>query len=467
MDRQNIYFSLAVVATLLTAIGTLVARPRRAAWVRGVAVAGVVLSLVWAWATYQVPYDFKLFWNVGHDLARGIDYYRLDPHGDHQPILNPPTALPLFRAWALFPLRKGAKLWYALNALGVLALVPLSAAGLRARMESTAPSLPAFRRGILTAAIALSCSQAMGLALGQLALLTAFSVLAALYAQGSGRPRLAGLWLAVATVKVNTMLPFLLLFLRKKDRPTWATLGVGCVVLCLASGPIGKLPARVARTLEFINVTQEPGRVNDYGFTGPSHGSLVGLDHALYRLGLRDRGAIRLIQVAVLGALGVALFRAIRSGALAPGADTAAVTLYASIFLYHRSYDLVLLALPLTYAAMRLDATDAATRRSATCASVAILMALFVNPKGLQLFERWSFEIGPWGWVVQATVLPLATWLIVFALAGVWFGLTGPSTATVRAPFGRWIRRRSDLPAVRRHATAACVSQRRPASAAD
>ena len=96
-------------------------RPRRILTV-GV-MAGYIACLI---LTYQMPYDFKRFWQVGTDLWAGVDYYSLNPTGERQLILNPPTILPLFQLWALFPLQDSAKLWTALNAVCVFGLVPLA-----------------------------------------------------------------------------------------------------------------------------------------------------------------------------------------------------------------------------------------------------------------------------------------------------------------------------------------------------
>ena len=75
-------------------------------------------------------------------------------------------------------------------------------------------------------AICLSFSEASlkGLYLGQLGVFTAVMLLLALVAQGQGRPIWAGVCLFLATVKFVTVIPFLLLFLRRPDRWTWAVL---------------------------------------------------------------------------------------------------------------------------------------------------------------------------------------------------------------------------------------------------
>jgi hypothetical protein len=420
MDRQNLFCHLGVVVVLLTACAALAFRPRRWWFVRLIAVGGILLSLFWSWSTYEIPYDFKRFWQVGRDISGGVDYYGLNPRGDRQLILNPPTVVPLFRAWALLPLRKSARLWVGLNAVGVLGLVPLAYVALRARMGPDAPRLPRPLLAILSAALALSCSHIMGLALGQVSVLMAAALFAAVLLQARGRPGLAGLALAVATVKINTMLPFLALFLRKRDWPAWVGLGLGCLVLAFLSGSSpGEWPRQLAKTAETIHVTYQPGQVNDYGYAGPSHASLVGIDHALYRVGLRDRAWISRIQMGILAVLGVALVGGIRSGRVGQGTDCALVALYASLFLYHRTYDMVLLVLPMVLAALNSErASTEQGCRLTVRAAITLLLVPFVNPDGLKVLERWSLEGRSWTGLLQATALPASTWLVLLGGAG-------------------------------------------------
>jgi hypothetical protein len=413
----NLVYYAVVTTVLLTAIHAIVARPARPGRVRLIALGGFLFALGWTWVTWRLPYDFKRFWWVGHNLAGGVDRYGIDPWGEHDPILNPPTALPLFRLFAVVSLRTSAHVWTILNALGVLALVPLAQAVLRDRMGPDAPRLPRFRLAIVTAALALSCSHGMGLALGQVSLLTTVAILAALHAQGRGRPGLAGFCLAVATIKVNTMLPFLVLFLRRRDRRTWLSLAACCLAFCLATGPLSALPGRCIASLATIRGSFEPGHVNDYAYDGPAQSSLVGIDHALYRLGLRDRVLIQRVQIALLAGLGLALAHRVVRDRLRRDHACALVALYATLFLYHRVYDLVLLVLPLVFALLRAEETPGPSRRPLSCAGVLLLLALYVNPDGLRQLSASALELGRAGLLVQAALLPIAAWLVLASLA--------------------------------------------------
>jgi hypothetical protein len=402
---------------------------------RVLTVCAIIAYAVCTLVTYQMPYDFKRFWQVGRDLTTGADYYALDPAGQRQLILNPPTILPLFQIWALVPLRASAAVWTFLNAVGAFGLVPLAYHALR-RHETTGARLPRPMLGLLATALAISCSNGMGLALGQVSMLAVAAIVLALWAQASQRPWLAGLALAAATIKVNTMLPFLALFLRKRDVPTWLGLGSASLGLCLLTGPIADLPRRCTTTLQTIRATFEPGRVNDYSDLGDSHASLVGLDQALYRLGLRDRDTIADVQIVVLALVLAALAWHVRKSNVPRGASCAMASLVAGIFFYHRVYDELILVLPILYGAIRSRSEPIPDRSRAWYAVAALaLLVLFVSPDGLRLIHTQTSLLGMIGTLVRAAFLPLGAWLIVAALAIAWRATSLRPVATERSEF--------------------------------
>ena len=173
--------------------------------------------------------------------GRGMDPYCPARFTEH-PFLNPPTALPLFALFAVLPIRTSLAFWTLLNVASSLGLIALARSALmsqdrldaagdqaRAGLESLPPV------AIAGLAICLSFSEASlkGFYLGQLGVFTAVMLLLALVAQGRGRPIWAGVCLFLATVKFVTMIPFLVLFLRRPDRLTW--------VVLLASGRWARL----------------------------------------------------------------------------------------------------------------------------------------------------------------------------------------------------------------------------------
>jgi hypothetical protein len=168
--------------------------------------------------------------------------------------------------------------------------------------------------------------------------------------------------------------------------------------------------------LATIRATFEPGRVNDYSFDGESHVSLVGLDHALFRLGLRDRSMIRSLQFVLIATICGVTYTRLWSGRIDRAEACATLGLIAGIFFYHRIYDEVMMALPLVYGALRASSSEdrSERRRWAAFGSLALLV-VYVSPDGLRMLEAASFELGTAGVAIRSTLLPLAVWLILAA----------------------------------------------------
>jgi hypothetical protein len=410
------------------------------------AAAGIFLAAEIALLFPFIGYDYHVFWQVGRDVWQGIDPYA----PDHFPFLYPPNALPVCAVFALLPYPLSFSLWIAGNVLGLVALVVLAQRALRpfapkagqpGPEEDGAWGLPPPAVTVLTVALAVSEAARATLYTGQLSILATVLLLLALDAQGRGRPLRAGLCLALASVKAATVLPFLLLFCRKADARTWPALGGGVLGLCLLSGPPAQLPARLAVLRGHIDRLAAPGQVNDYSFDGPRSESLVSFDHALYRLGLRDRGLIRAGLYVLLLALGAWVLHQVRGRRRLPRAAACSlVALYAAVFLYHRTYDLVVLVLPLAYSAGQARVRTGGARRAFAACALCILVALFVKIDWLIALQRASLGWGAWGRVVQAAVLPCATWLILLAMTCLVIGArkcsckTGcPTNQTVRS----------------------------------
>jgi hypothetical protein len=380
--------------------------------------------------------DYQFFCRAGGDLWAGSDPYADPQFGEH-PFLNPPTALPLFALLDVVPLSPGLALWTIGNVVACLALVAWSQDTLRAQEAlghqggRVAWALSPVAIAGLTAALLISDASYLNLLLGQLGILAGALLLAALAAQGRGRLVCAGVCLALATVKVATLLPFLLLFIRKADRWAWAAFAATVLGLCLLSGPPSQLPARTAMLLERIQQLAAPGAVNDYSFEGSRHENILGFDHALYRLGLRDRRVIRVAQYLLLLALGAWVARqVVFRGGLPRAAACSLVALYSVVFLYHRNYDAVILALPLAYSVGQARAASGAARwLFATCA-VAILLVLYLDLALLREVFQWSLAQGAWGRVVQAVVLPYGTSAVVIAMICLVLGARQVQAAT-------------------------------------
>jgi hypothetical protein len=270
----------------------------------------------------------------------------------------------------------------------------------------------------LTSAVAISDASMLTTAAGQLSLFAAVVLTAALAAQARGWAASAGVLLALATIKVGTMLPFLLLFARKSDWRAWAAMAATTLALCLASGDPRELPARLAALPERIGQLEAPGEVNDYSFQGTQPDGMLGFDHAFYCLGLRDRTVIKFAQYAAVLMVGAGVaWQVLGRDRLPRAAACSLVALYSTVFLYHRSYDTVILALPLVYCAGQARSAGGPARWLLAVAGTAILLVLHLNIDLLREARRLSMEWGAWGRIVQAVALSYGTWLILLAMA--------------------------------------------------
>ena len=242
----------------------------------------------------------------------------------------------------------------------------------------------------------------------------------------------------MATIKINPVVPFLTLFLRRKDVPTWISLSVSSLGLCLLCGPLAQLPHRCQTTLQTIRGTFEPGRVNDYSDLGDSHASLIGIDQALYRLGLQDRRLISTLQVIVLTALLAALARRANRPDVPRANSCALAALVASLFFYHRVYDELILVLPMLLGAMRFaGATNLAEKRCWFAVFALSLLVPYVSPDGLRLIHAQTAAPGVLPAALRAIMLPLGVWLAAGALGiGWWASSTITARTSTHEPCG-------------------------------
>jgi hypothetical protein len=429
LDLSHVLYLAKGAAVLVAA--ALIFRVRvKPGLVWGVAAVGGVLVLCTLYSVFcalgtdqRAGIDYRIFRAVGSDVWAGVDPYAADRFAEH-PFLNPPSALPLLAAFALLPFQTGFLIWGALNLLGCASLIAFARGTLAAQERLAGPAagepepswaLPEVVLLGLTCALMVSDASLLAIALGQVSIMAAVALLAALAAQARGRPVAAGVLLALATVKVGTMLPFLLLFLRRADWRAWVALAVTTLALCLATVPATELPSRLATLFDRSQQLAAPGQVNDYSFEGTQPENILGFEHAFYRLGLRDRTTIRLAQYAAVLLLGAWVVRQLL-GRLPRAAACALVALYSTVFLYHRVYDAVILALPLVYSAGQARLASGRARYLFAGCAVAVLLVLNLNVDLLRLLTRLSLEWGGWGRAVQAVVLPYATWLILLAM---------------------------------------------------
>ena len=371
---------------------------------------------------YYVPSncgDFVYQWWGGAYALQGKDPYAVrgqDPPNEDRPgFIYPPFTLPFFEVFAIVPLATAKIILTCIHVLICLSLglltrrAPLAQDGDESVMLS--PALAA----LLTAPVILSISTHWGMKAGQLGFLVTFALLGALTAQARqpGRPVVAAAYLALAAVKVQTMAPFMLLFLRRRDLRTWLFLSLIMVVLLLVAGNPADLPRQFSAFFDAVAANREPGRTNDNSLLNPLANTNIGVEHVLYRLGLDHRPTITVLALTCTLGLGVWLAYIINSKQDLPrGACCSLVTLYSTVFIYHRTYDLCILILPLFYSVSRLHTVARPARWCYAWVVVAVLLVLNA-PYGE--FYRIQIQYSSSA-ILRILVLPSVTYLILSAM---------------------------------------------------
>ncbi len=411
--------TLGVALSLAVVVRLMIASPERPrAWAYALAGLGLLAYLAWIAAVlFVLPtgnMDFAVFYRAGREAAEGRDPYLF---GGEMVFLSPPPALGAFRMIAALPYRWVGAAWSVVSAALTLALVPLANHLIAAdsKDDPTAPPAPpGDLRALLTAALVNSNASIWGHRSGQLCALTAFMILVALWGRLRGRPGLAGVALAFAAFKPATVLPFLVVFLRRSDWRTWLALALVSIGLTFAAGPPRTWQALVTNDLRQIAASGGPGKINDYDYPRAISADILAFNHLAHRVGLRDRGLISGLQSGAVGLLSLGLVLVRDRRPFVAVASLAAVG--SMLVLYHRMYDAVILALPLAYgSALAVRATG----RRRVCAVLAVvgLLGVIDQPReALMVLTQWSLKQGVMGRLAQGVVLPYATWLLLLAM---------------------------------------------------
>jgi len=417
---------------LALALGALVMLRARVPtfWLKSLIAATLAIFVIHLCAQSRLDlfgFDFtRIFWKAGCDVWNGVDPYAPARFSEHRGLVSPPTALPLFTLFAALPVRISLGLWTSLNVASSLGLIALARCALLAQDRLDAAENPEQQAALgrlglvdmagLAVCLIFSEASLKGFLLGQLSVFVAVMILIAPTAQGRGRPILAGICLSLATVKFVTMIPFLVLFLRRADRSTWAVLIAVVLGLSVPIGRFSELPARAAALAHRAKDLAAPGKVNDYSYEGTRNESIISFEHLFYRLGMRDRDWIRYAQVFALLTVGAwAAYLVILKDLPRPAA-ACLVSFFSLLFLYHRDYDTMILALPLAYCAGKVRVTTGPARWLYTACGLMAIAILYADALFLRLLTQRSLGWETWGRLVQATVLPYATWLILLAM---------------------------------------------------
>ena len=399
-------------------------RTRQPRWVWPVA---ILFGLVFAVHVVRSPQedkywacDLRIYYKAGSLLWAHGDPYTVTglkpPNDKIIAIPYPPTAFPLFAVFALAPQRTASLAWAGVNAMLLLGL------GLQARRvldaqdrgqpAAVSPALAAVlrRRSYCRVLPISSSTQAR----------SRCSSSRAVRGPGSPgtnprtRPAIAGLGLAVATIKFATSLPFLLLFLRRSDHRIWLFFILfGAALTFTAVNPID-LPKKITAMQAAISVSREPGRVNDYSSLNAQSATMVGIDQALSRIGVADRRIIDVLTRAILLALGVWLaYTVIFKAGVPRGQSSSLLSIYSTLFVYHRTYDLPILILPFLYCTAGFGRTRGTAHWCYAWVIVAIFIAVNLHTKLVLQMHYW-----PESWAfVKAVVMPCPTYSLLSSLA--------------------------------------------------
>ncbi len=278
-----------------------------------------------------------------------------------------------------------------------------------ARYEIISPQMAA----LLTAPIILSQGTFFTIDEGQLSLLEALSVFIALEAQGRKRPAISAAGLAIATVKTATLIPFLFLFLRRSDRRVWFFLTIFMVGLLLATGRPTDVPKWISSCLSNIRAAESLGHMDDFSTANRLSVSVMGIDGVLSRLGMTDRSTIHVITASVLAIVGLwLLYIANRRPDIPRGGICSLVTLYSSVFLYHRNYDLPIQILPLIYSASRIGSSRGPARWYYGWVMFAVVAA--INQPASLCYR--VYDLPPSWSILKAILVPYSTYFMISAL---------------------------------------------------
>jgi hypothetical protein len=411
---------LALLAACLTILGRN-PPPRLIRWLAWSVVPVLLLKCYMPSEHYLC--DFRAFYYAGREVIASRDPYLMQDGPARVAYLNPPTFQPFAILMSILPYRWMGALWVGLNIAAMLGLVELSRRVLNLQGGISGRSIPPQATAGLMAAVALSTASRFGLEVGQLGAVMALLLLGALGAQATGRPVLAGLLLASATTKPQTLLPFLILFLRRSDVATWATLAVSALLMVITTTPPHDWVARFGSWQASVRNSFEPGKINNLLNSGGSL-NLISPSQILYGLGMRDLGQIWVYQSLLIIVLGLALMYEVAwRGRSTRQAASALVACYSMLFMYHRPYDAVLLALPLVYAATEASRSRGPVRALLVTSAMAILVAMNTyNSIQVTLLDR-SSRLEPAGWLIRALVVPYPTYALMIAFLALWFAI--------------------------------------------
>ena len=398
--------------------------PDRVLWiVTGAGVIASVIRLVYVYVAGGVGADYRIFYEAGRDILAGVSPYSPSRFAGH-PFLNPPSTFPFFAVFALAPYSTSLAVWTLVNSVVAFALVWQARRTLIVQDGGSPSRLSHAELGALSAAFGLSDACTTTINLGQLSLLATVFILLVLEFQGRQMPARAGAALGVATMKVGTMLAFLLLFWRKQDRKSWIVLVATTAALIVVGGQAPRIFEDVRSMLHYIGEFSKPGRTNDISYQGPFHWTILGFDHLAYRLGMRDRTMLAVVQFVGLGLIGSWLAWEVITERVTRAQGIVLLSLYSIVFLYHRMYDAVMIVPALVYSVEQAKSRRGRCHFLFTGAMLSMLFVLYMRQKTLAKLTAWvTTHHGLAASLVETLILPQAMWLILLSMVFLRIGM--------------------------------------------
>ena len=377
---------------------------------------------------YHPPgFDFTIFHNAGMNLIEGRNPYEFDGR-----MVSPLTSLLLFAGFALTDVNTSFAIWTGVNVIMALLLIPMAWWCLFGRIDTKslikeiAP---------LTAFFVLSFPILWTIGGGQLAIYVAFLLIMAFVLRDHGAQLGAGISLALATVKPQTVIPCLLDFLRRNNLTTWVGFCLSLVVLLITVRLLPHFFEAMGNEFEAmrdemrnIATMGAPGNTNDYSFEAPFYHTIIGLNYLFYCLGFRDRTLILILSIGSTFAIGAYLLISGRQKRWPFEAHLSMICIYALLFFYHRFYDATILAIPLTYSYVMALRSTGSQRTMHFFTFIALLPVFVIHPKAIALFVSGIPDSMPLvKRLGEAFLLPYATWSALFAMVFIWLGCRQPS----------------------------------------
>ncbi len=361
--------------------------------------------------------DFGTFRDAGLRLIEGRNPY------EDVSMVSPPTSLPLFALFGLIDFNTSLAIWTSVNLILSLLLIPMAWLCLFGRVQWFDAKSLTKDIAPLTSFFVLSLPIFWTIGLGQLSIFEAFLLIAAFVLRDHGLQLGAGISLALATVKPQTVIPCLLDFLRKDNLKTWVGLCLSLAALLVTMRSIPHFFEALRDEMRNIATLAAPGNANDYSFEAPYYHTIIGLNYLFYCLGLRDRTLILILNIGSTLAIGTSLLIASRQKRWPFEASLSMICIYALLFFYHRFHDGAILAIPLTYSYVMVLRSTGPQRTVHILPFLALLPVLVVHPKAVALFVNEIPDSLPLTRrLTEAFLLPYVTWSALIAMIFIWLG---------------------------------------------